>query len=141
MAAEGKLRHYLQPWPLAGGGGRAIALPSSGPRPHGPHPAEPHGLARTGRRVAGRRVLEVPPAAGGTSHELDGRDAGVWSLHVPQMDTLEIAHEVVNASLYTPDGLRGIAGIGNHTDYETGPVGETQRFLNAQIHLAIMFES
>jgi 2-keto-3-deoxy-L-rhamnonate aldolase RhmA len=34
-----------------------------------------------------------------------------------------------------------MAGIGNHTDYETGPVGETQRFLNAQIHLAIMFES
>ena len=30
----------------------------------------------------------------------------------------------------------GMAGIGNHTDYETGPVGETQRFLNAQIHSA-----
>src|ERR671930_586707 len=60
---------------------------------------------------------------------------------VTQVDTPEIAHEVVNASLYAPDGLRGMAGIGNHTDYETGPVGETQRFLNAQIHLAIMFES
>jgi 2-keto-3-deoxy-L-rhamnonate aldolase RhmA len=34
-----------------------------------------------------------------------------------------------------------MAGIGNHTDYETGPAGETQRFLNEQIHLAIMFES
>jgi 2-keto-3-deoxy-L-rhamnonate aldolase RhmA len=57
------------------------------------------------------------------------------------VDTPEIAQEVVNASLYAPDGLRGMAGIGNHTDYETGPVGETQRFLNAQIHLTIMFES
>src|SRR5262245_54364656 len=34
-----------------------------------------------------------------------------------------------------------MAGIGNHTDCETGPVGQTQRFLNDQIHLAIMFES
>jgi 2-keto-3-deoxy-L-rhamnonate aldolase RhmA len=48
---------------------------------------------------------------------------------------------VVNVSLYAPDGLRGMANIGNHTDYETGPAGETQRFLNDQIHLAIMFES
>jgi hypothetical protein len=47
-------------------------------------------------------------------------DAGVWSLHVPQVDTPEIAHEVVNAGLYAPDGLRGMAGMGNHTDYETG---------------------
>jgi 2-keto-3-deoxy-L-rhamnonate aldolase RhmA len=57
------------------------------------------------------------------------------------VDTPEIAQEVVNASLYAPDGLRGMAGIDNHTDYETGPVGETQRVLNTQIHLAMMFES
>ena len=57
------------------------------------------------------------------------------------MDTPEIAEAIVNASLYAPDGLRGMAGVGNHTDYEAGPVGETQRFLNEQIHLAIMFES
>ncbi|PON15300.1 hypothetical protein C2W62_24570 [Candidatus Entotheonella serta] len=68
-------------------------------------------------------------------------DAGVMSLHVPQVDTPEIAQEVVKASLYAPDGLSGMAMLGNHTDYETGPVGETQRFLNEQIHLAIMFGS
>jgi 2-keto-3-deoxy-L-rhamnonate aldolase RhmA len=68
-------------------------------------------------------------------------DAGVWSLCVPQVDTPEIAHEVVNASLYAPEGLRGMAGIGHHTDDETDPAGETQRFLNAQIHLAMLFES
>jgi 2-keto-3-deoxy-L-rhamnonate aldolase RhmA len=86
-------------------------------------------------------TLTVRPPQGNREWITRILDAGVWSLHVPQVDTPEIAHEVVNASLYAPDGLRGMAGIGNHTDYETGPVGETQRFLNAQIHLAIMFES
>ena len=86
-------------------------------------------------------TLTVRPPQGNREWITRILDAGVWSLHVPQVDTPEIAQEVVNASLYAPDGLRGMAGIGNHTDYETGPVGETQRFLNAQIHLAIMFES
>jgi 2-keto-3-deoxy-L-rhamnonate aldolase RhmA len=86
-------------------------------------------------------TLTVRPPQGTRAWITRILDAGVWSLHVPQVDTPEIAQEVVNASLYAPDGLRGMAGIGNHTDYETGPVGETQRFLNAQIHLAIMFES
>ena len=86
-------------------------------------------------------TLTVRPPQGNREWITRLLDAGVWSLHVPQVDTPEIAQEVVNASLYAPDGLRGMAGIGNHPDYETGPVGETQRFLNAQIHLAIMFES
>src|SRR5207245_9370461 len=85
--------------------------------------------------------LTVRPPQGNREWITRILDAGVWSLHVPQVDTPEIAQEVVNASLYAPEGLRGLAGIGNHTDYETGSVGETQRFLNAQIHLAIMFES
>jgi 2-keto-3-deoxy-L-rhamnonate aldolase RhmA len=86
-------------------------------------------------------TLTVRPPQGNREWITRILDAGVWSLHVPQVDTPEIAREVVKASLYAPDGLRGMAGIGNHTDYETGPAGETQRFLNAQIHLAIMFES
>jgi len=86
-------------------------------------------------------TLTVRPPQGNREWITRLLDAGVWSLHVPQVDTPEIAQEVVNASLYAPDRLRGMAGIGNHTDHETGPVGATQRFLNAQIHLAIMFES
>jgi 2-keto-3-deoxy-L-rhamnonate aldolase RhmA len=86
-------------------------------------------------------TLTVRPPQGNREWITQLLDAGVWSLHMPQVDTPEIAHEVVNASMYAPAGLRGIAGIGNHTDYETGSVGETQRFLNAQIHLAMMFES
>ncbi|MEE9149109.1 MAG: aldolase/citrate lyase family protein [Candidatus Tectomicrobia bacterium] len=86
-------------------------------------------------------TLTVRPPRGNREWITRLLDAGVWSLHVPQVDTPEIAHEVVQASLYAPDGLRGMAGIGNHTDYETGPLGETQRLLNEQIHLTIMFES
>jgi 2-keto-3-deoxy-L-rhamnonate aldolase RhmA len=68
-------------------------------------------------------------------------DAGVWCLHIPQVDTPEIAEEVANASHYAPDGLRGMAGFGPGTDYEHGPLGETQNFINQQIHVTIMFES
>ena len=60
-------------------------------------------------------------------------DAGVWCLHIPQVDTPEIAEEVASASHYAPDGLRGMAGFGPGTDYETGPLGETQRFINDQM--------
>jgi 2-keto-3-deoxy-L-rhamnonate aldolase RhmA len=50
-------------------------------------------------------------------------DAGVWSLHVPQVDTPEIAEAVVKASLYAPEGLRGMAGIGNPHRLRDGPCG------------------
>lgn len=86
-------------------------------------------------------TLTVRPPQGNREWLTRLLDAGVWSLHVPQVDTPEIAEEVVKASLYYPDGLRGMSGIGNHTDYETGPAGEMQRQINAQIHITIMFES
>ncbi|MBM3222646.1 MAG: hypothetical protein FJZ47_02410 [Candidatus Tectomicrobia bacterium] len=86
-------------------------------------------------------TLTVRPPQGNREWLTRILDAGVWSLHVPQVDTPEIAHEVVKASMYAPDGLRGMSGIGNHTDYEMGPVGPTQRFLNDQLHITIMFES
>jgi len=68
-------------------------------------------------------------------------DSGVWCLHIPQVDTPEIAEEVASASHYAPEGLRGMAAFGPGTDYEHGPIGETQNFINQQIHTTIMFES
>ena len=56
-------------------------------------------------------TLTVRPPQGNREWITRILDAGVWSLHVPQVDTPEIAHEVVNASLYAPDGLRGMAGM------------------------------
>ena len=86
-------------------------------------------------------TLQVRPAQANREWITRLLDAGVWSLHLPQIDTPEIAQEVVNASMYAPEGLRGIAAIGGHTDYEAGLTGETLRFLNAQVHITIMFES
>ena len=35
-------------------------------------------------------------------------DAGVWGLHIPQVDNPDIAREVVRAARYAPLGMRGI---------------------------------
>jgi 2-keto-3-deoxy-L-rhamnonate aldolase RhmA len=65
-------------------------------------------------------------------------DAGVWGLHIPQVDHPDIAREVVRAARYAPDGLRGMAGIGPHNDFEPGT---DPAFLNQQVHITVMFES
>ena len=39
-------------------------------------------------------------------------DVGVWGLHIPQVDTPEIDHEVAQAARYAPVGMRGMAGLG-----------------------------
>src|ERR671927_860337 len=44
-------------------------------------------------------------------------DVGVWGLHVPQVDTPEIARAVVEAARYAPIGMRGMAGLGPHNDF------------------------
>src|SRR2546425_5746144 len=44
-------------------------------------------------------------------------DVGVWGLHVPQVDTPEIARAVVEAARYAPVGMRGMAGMGPGTDF------------------------
>jgi 2-keto-3-deoxy-L-rhamnonate aldolase RhmA len=65
-------------------------------------------------------------------------DAGVWGLHIPQVDTPEIAREVVQAALYAPAGMRGMAGIGPHNDFTPGA---SLAQLNEQIHITVMLES
>jgi 2-keto-3-deoxy-L-rhamnonate aldolase RhmA len=69
-------------------------------------------------------------------------DIGVWGLHIPQVDTPEIAHEVVRAARYAPQGLRGQAGFGPNNDYAPLPnVLDEQAHQNAQVHITAMFES
>jgi 2-keto-3-deoxy-L-rhamnonate aldolase RhmA len=68
-------------------------------------------------------TLTVRPPQGNREWITRLLDAGVWSLHVPQVDTPEIAHEVVQASLYAPDGLRGMAGIGHPPTMRPAPWG------------------
>jgi 2-keto-3-deoxy-L-rhamnonate aldolase RhmA len=69
-------------------------------------------------------------------------DVGVWGLHIPQVDTPEIAHAVVQAARYAPTGMRGQAGLGAHNDFSpTGDARADQEFLDDQVHLTAMFES
>jgi 2-keto-3-deoxy-L-rhamnonate aldolase RhmA len=69
-------------------------------------------------------------------------DVGVWGLHIPGVDTPEIARQVVQAARYAPLGERGMSGIGPHTDFAAMPdLAAQQAFLNEQVHLTAMFES
>jgi 2-keto-3-deoxy-L-rhamnonate aldolase RhmA len=69
-------------------------------------------------------------------------DAGVWGLHIPQVDNPDIAREVVKAARYAPLGMRGMAGLGPHADFETSSDLSSQlRFLNEQVHITVMLES
>lgn len=86
-------------------------------------------------------VLVRPPAG---SREWITRllDAGVWGLHIPQVDNPEIAHEVVQAARYAPLGMRGMGGLGPGNDFEalTDPSSQLT-FLNDQVHITVMLES
>jgi 2-keto-3-deoxy-L-rhamnonate aldolase RhmA len=69
-------------------------------------------------------------------------DVGVWGLHVPQVDTPEIARAVVEAARYAPLGMRGQAGLGPHNDFApTADPRADHAFLNEQVHLTVMLES
>ena len=68
-------------------------------------------------------------------------DAGVWNLHIPQVDTPEQAAEVVTCSRYAPLGSRGMYGFGPHTQYRTLPPAEHMAAANARVHVTAMLET
>ena len=68
-------------------------------------------------------------------------DAGVWNLHVPQVDTPEQAAEVAACCRYAPLGERGMYGFGPHTEYRTLAPGEHMATANARVHVTIMLET
>jgi 2-keto-3-deoxy-L-rhamnonate aldolase RhmA len=69
-------------------------------------------------------------------------DVGVWGLHVPQVDTPEIAYQVAQAARYAPIGVRGHAGVGPGTDFD-GDLSPADRLahLNRNVHLTVMLET
>jgi 2-keto-3-deoxy-L-rhamnonate aldolase RhmA len=86
-------------------------------------------------------IVVRPPAA---NREWITRllDAGVWNLHCPQVDTVEDAALIVEASRYAPMGLRGMSGFTQATDYETGgTASERMKFANEQVFVTVMLES
>ncbi|PYN91193.1 MAG: hypothetical protein DMD91_34660 [Candidatus Rokuibacteriota bacterium] len=68
-------------------------------------------------------------------------DAGVWNLHVPQVDTPEQARDVAACAHYAPLGARGMYGFGPHTEYRTLPPGEHMAAANARVHVTAMLET
>jgi 2-keto-3-deoxy-L-rhamnonate aldolase RhmA len=67
--------------------------------------------------------------------------AGVWNLHVPQVDTPEQAAAVAACCRYAPLGSRGMYGFGPHTEYHTLPPGEHVAAANARVHVTAMLET
>jgi 2-keto-3-deoxy-L-rhamnonate aldolase RhmA len=68
-------------------------------------------------------------------------DAGVWNLHVPQVDTPEQAREVAACCRYAPLGDRGMYGFGPNTEFQMRPLAEHTAHANARVHVTIMLES
>ncbi len=68
-------------------------------------------------------------------------DAGVWNLHIPQVDTPEQAAAVASCCRYAPLGERGMYGFGPHTEYRTLPPAEHMATANARVHVTIMLET
>ncbi len=89
-----------------------------------------------------RFPLVVRPPAGSREWITRLLDVGVWGLHIPQVDTPEIARSVVQAARYAPLGARGMSGVGPHTDFAAAADPSAQlAYLNEQVHLTIMLES
>jgi 2-keto-3-deoxy-L-rhamnonate aldolase RhmA len=68
-------------------------------------------------------------------------DSGVWGLHVPQVDTPDIAHEIVLASRYRPLGMRGMAGYSPGNDFTARFNQAARENVNNEVHITVMFES
>jgi 2-keto-3-deoxy-L-rhamnonate aldolase RhmA len=86
--------------------------------------------------------LVVRPPAGNREWITRLLDIGVWGLHIPQVDTPDIAREVVQAARYGPAGLRGMADLRPHNDFApSGDLLADLAFLNDQVHVTVMLES
>ena len=68
-------------------------------------------------------------------------DAGVWNLHVPQVDTPEQAREVAACCRYAPLGDRGMYGFGPNTEFQVRALAEHTAHANARVHVTVMLES
>src|ERR1043166_6590444 len=95
--------------------------------------------------VLGRALdfpLVVRPPEGNREWITRLLDIGVWGLHVPQVDTPEIAYEVAQAARYAPTGMRGMAGLSPGTDFDADlSARDRLAHLNQQVYVTIMLES
>src|SRR5689334_20394372 len=94
--------------------------------------------------VLGRALgfpLVVRPPEGNREWITRLLDVGVWGLHIPQVDTPEIAYEISQATRYAPMGARGMAGLGPNNDFSPGSdLRKDLDYVNSQVHVTIMME-
>jgi 2-keto-3-deoxy-L-rhamnonate aldolase RhmA len=95
--------------------------------------------------VLGRALnfpLVVRPPEGNREWITRLLDIGVWGLHVPQVDSPDIARRIAAFARYAPAGDRGMAGLSPGTDFavELSPA-ERLAHLNSQVHVTAMLES
>jgi 2-keto-3-deoxy-L-rhamnonate aldolase RhmA len=85
-----------------------------------------------------RFPLVVRPPEGNREWITRLLDVGVWGLHIPQVDTPEIASAVAKAARYAPVGERGMARSAPGDDYDPSTALAD---LNAQVHVTVMLET
>ena len=68
-------------------------------------------------------------------------DAGMWNLHIPQVDTPEEAAEVAACTRYAPLGQRGMYGFSPATEYQRLTPAELMSGANARVHVTAMLET
>src|SRR5258706_15005223 len=68
-------------------------------------------------------------------------DAGVWNLHIPQIDTPEQAAAVAACCRYAPAGGRRMFGFRPHPEVPAPPPRGHIEKAQACVHLAIMLET
>ena len=86
--------------------------------------------------------LVVRPPAGNREWITRLLDVGVWGLHIPQVDTPEIARQVAQATRYAPQGDRGMNAFSPGHDFALTPAAvERMTHLNTQVHVTVMLES
>ena len=68
-------------------------------------------------------------------------DGGAQGIVVPHVDTPEIANQMVDQCKYPPLGHRSVAGAQPMLDFESHPLAEATRAVNAATLLVIMLET
>lgn len=68
-------------------------------------------------------------------------DLGAAGLLVPRVETADETAAIVRAIKYPPEGVRGLAGSGGHTDYASPNPAELVRWANENLLLAVQIET
>jgi len=96
-------------------------------------------MCRAGRDIDLPIVVRAPAFEGQwLTRYLDLGAAGVL---IPRVETADETRAIVRSIKYPPEGVRGLAGSGGHTDYASPGASELVRWANQNILLAVQIET